>query len=163
MRAEGRGGRKHTWYLLSSREGTPRYRSEKADAVRARGDQLLTQIRKRSRRPELDRQAQHRRSRRAGSAAGLTVELPVRHWGHRTGTSEDAVGGLEHHQRQVCSVTLDTKKNPLKSPRAHFLLPHPLNPSHDPASLTFTCACSLQRSARACRSFTLCAFLCFQS
>lgn len=110
MRAEGRGGRKHTWYLLSSRKGTPRYRSEKADAVRVRGDQLLTQIRKRSRQPELDRQAQHRRSRRAGSAAGLTVELPVRHWGHRTGTSEDAVGGLEHHQRQVCPVTLDTKK-----------------------------------------------------
>lgn len=36
-------GSKHTWYLLSSRNGMPRYRSEKADAVQTRRETFLTE------------------------------------------------------------------------------------------------------------------------
>lgn len=115
---QGHGGRKHTWYLLSSRKGTPRYRSENADAVGTRRDELVTQIHKRSRKQSSPARAAPTRlelqtgSLGVASPAGLTVELPVRHWGHRTGTLEDAVGGLEHHQGQVCPITLKAHKEP---------------------------------------------------
>lgn len=59
----------------------------------------------------------------------LTVELPVCHWGHRAGTFEGTVGGLEHHQRQVRPVALNMQEE-----KNHEI------PNHDPASLTLTCA-----------------------